>query len=136
MTDKEFKEMLFTKGKEHINSLSEHQVQSLLFEWAEICKNKYKGIETMYAVPNAGKRSKSAGARLKEEGLKSGVPDICLPVPKGLYAALYIELKVSKNKPTKSQLEWIEKLNKFGNMAVVCYGFDEARHTIEEYFKL
>lgn len=90
----------------------------------------------MYAIPNGGKRDPIEGAHLKQQGVKAGVPDICLPVARGNYHALYIELKVGKNKPSEKQKNYIGNLNKDENLAVVCYGFDEARKQIEEYLQL
>lgn len=50
-------------------------------------------LQLLYHVPNEGKRTWRTGARLKSEGLKPGVPDLCLPVARGKYHGLYVELK-------------------------------------------
>src|SRR5690349_23481389 len=47
---------------------------------------------------------------LVAEGLKKGVPDICLAAPKGVYHGLYIEMKVRPNKASEEQLKWHRKL--------------------------
>ena len=70
--------------------------QQALFEWAAYQKCKYPELECMYHIPNEGKRSPQTGAKLKRMGLSPGVPDICLPVARGGYSALYIELKRTK----------------------------------------
>ena len=72
---------------------------------------------------------------LREEGAKAGYPDVSLPVARGRFHSLAIELKRSdhSNKPTPEQLEWIERLRAYGNCAVVCYGADEAISTIKTY---
>ena len=71
----------------------EAQEQKALFTWAELSLGKYPDLKWMYHIPNEGKRSKSNGAELVRQGLKKGVPDICLPVPRGKYHGLYIEMK-------------------------------------------
>ena len=76
--------------------LTESQLQIQIFEWAQLMTGKYPELYLLYHIPNEGKRSIYYGAKLKREGLKSGVPDICLPIPKGQYCGLYIELKVGK----------------------------------------
>ena len=43
---------------------------------------------------------------MKRQGVKAGVPDICLPVARNGYHGLYIELKAGKNKATKNQEKW------------------------------
>lgn len=90
----------------------------------------------MYHVPNEGKRSRVAGARLKQSGLKPGVPDVCLPVAHGPYIGLYIELKVKPNKPTDNQKHWLRALRSAGHCTAVCYGWEEAKNLIEKYLKL
>ena len=75
-------------------------------------------------------------AHLKAQGVKPGVPDICLPVPRGKFTALYIEMKRRKHAEiSEAQRGWIEALNRVGNRAVVCYGWDEAREALIEYLK-
>ena len=115
--------------------MSESNEQQLLFEWAYWNKNKYPGIETMYHIANEGKRSASSGRRLKREGLKSGVSDICLPIARCGYNNLYIELKHGKNKATKEQLEFIRLINENGGKALVVYEADNAIEVIKAYFE-
>lgn len=98
--------------------------------------NQYPELELMYHVPNEGKRSRVAGARLKQSGLKPGVPDVCLPVAHGPYIGLYIELKVKPNKPTDNQKHWLRALRSAGHCTAVCYGWEEAKNLIEKYLKL
>lgn len=90
----------------------------------------------MYHIPNEGKRSRIAGARLKAQGLKSGVPDVCLPTAHGGYIGLYIEMKVKPNKPTENQKQWLRKLREQGHLTAVCYSWEEAKQLIERYIKL
>ena len=119
---------------EQYQSESYHQQQ--VFQWAQWLSRKYPELELMYHVPNEGKRSKAAGGRLKAEGLKAGVPDICLPVARGQYHGLYIELKSGKNKATEAQEWWIAALTRQGYFAKVCYGWQEAHACIERYLQL
>lgn len=108
---------------------TEAEEQAALFQWAAY----YPELRFMYAVPNGGSRNVIEARNLKRQGVKSGVPDICLPVAAGGYHGLYIELKVGKNKPSENQEHWLEYLNKAGYMTKVCYGFQEARETIAGY---
>lgn len=96
----------------------------------------YPELELMYHIPNGGYRSKAEAARFRREGVKPGVPDICLPVPRGEYHGLYIELKRRDGgKVSKFQTEWIAKLNENGYLAVVCNGWEKAAETITQYLK-
>lgn len=115
---------------------SESDEQKLLFAWAEYAEVLYPELETMYHVPNEGRRSYRAGAELKKQGMKAGVPDICLPVSRGKYNALYIEMKrIKGGTASDAQKWWIDRLNHYGNLAVICHGFDEAKDVILKYLK-
>ena len=114
-------------------TLSESQEQTLLFKWAGWNHTTYPELEMMYAVPNGGKRDIVTATHLKAEGVKAGVPDICLPVPRGGYHGLYIELKVHGNKPSELQESWLRRLSEQGYFTAVCYGWYEAAETIKRY---
>lgn len=109
--------------------------QEWIFAWAGFSVGKYPELALLFHVPNEGKRTSYSGAALKRQGLKRGVPDMVLPVARGSYHGLYIELKVNKNRATKEQLWWIEALKQQGYYAVLCHGFEEAIKTIEDYLK-
>lgn len=119
-----------------VQKTSEENEQTCLFRWAEFAEVQYEELKLMYHVPNEGKRSRIAGARLKAQGLKSGVPDVCLPTAHGGYIGLYIEMKVKPNKPTENQKQWLKKLREQGHLTAVCYSWEEAKQLIEQYIKL
>lgn len=112
---------------------SEETEQMALIDWCNINTCIYPELKLIYHIPNGGKRGKSEGARLKRVGVKKGVPDLCLPVPRKNYHGLYIEMKYGNGRTSKEQKEWINKLNEQGYYAVVCNGFEEAKDTIERY---
>lgn len=119
-----------------VQATTEECEQIVLFHWAEFSVSHYPELELLYHIPNEGKRSAVTGARLKAQGLKSGVPDVCLPTAHGGYIGLYIEMKVKPNKPTENQKRWLRALREAGHMVAVCYGFEEARDLIEKYLRL
>ncbi|WP_240655162.1 VRR-NUC domain-containing protein [Rhodovarius crocodyli] len=50
------------------------------------------GTAFLYAVPNGGRRDGLTGAILKAEGVRAGVADLVLMLPRG--RSVYIEMKV------------------------------------------
>lgn len=54
--------------------------QEALFEWAAYHMDCMPELEYMHHIPNGGKRDKRTAVALKRQGVKAGVPDICLPV--------------------------------------------------------
>ena len=70
---------------------TEDQEQIALFNWAAWMSNtKWPELELMYHVPNGGYRNKAEAGRFRAQGVKSGVPDIVLPVARGGWHGLYI----------------------------------------------
>jgi VRR-NUC domain len=113
---------------------TEEQEQIALMNWAKfhpICK------EYLIHIPNERKCSPQYGLKLKSLGVKKGISDLFLAYPKFRYAGLWIELKKRKlSTVTKSQKEWIDKMNNLGYKAVVCYGWEEAKEVIDDYLNL
>lgn len=108
--------------------LSEDEEQEILVDWMD-----YNNI-LYFAIPNGGKRPIQTAVRLKRTGVKAGVPDLMICLPRGVYAGLFIELKrkvggiISLN-----QKLWLKNLNGAGYKATACRGADEAINLIQEY---
>lgn len=90
----------------------------------------------IYAIPNSATRSIKQTLWLRKEGLTAGVPDLCIPMPRGIYHGMYIEMKAGKNKTTDAQNEWLQKLADQGYYCVVCYGSEVADAQIKRYMSL
>jgi hypothetical protein len=90
----------------------------------------------IYHVPNGGHRHKLVAIKLKEQGVKAGVPDLVLPMARGGYFGLYIEFKA---KPpfdaavSASQDAYIHALTDQGYLAIVCRGHIDALEAIRAY---
>jgi hypothetical protein len=116
---------------------TESEEQITLFQWATLQAKKYPELSLMFHIANGGSRSKAEAGRFKAEGVKAGVPDICLPVARGNFHGLFIELKRQKNSHTSDyQKNWIQSLSEQGYLAVVCKGWFEASETIVRYLDL
>ena len=114
----------------------EATAQQQVFEWALINRHKWPDLDMMFHIPNGGSRHPIEAANLKRQGVKAGVPDIFLPVPRKIYHGLFIEMKAGKNKTTTAQDGWIDALLAQGYAVAVCRGFDNAIAIIIEYLNL
>lgn len=127
--------------------MSEHDEQSRLFAWAEENESWLPALKNLFSIPNGGKRKNGWWEKL--EGLKAGVPDLFLAVPmcaldlktaKHLpehdMAGLFIEMKFGKNKSSRVQEDWQERLHLNGYQVEVCYSFEEAKDVILKYLKV
>lgn len=107
--------------------------QRVVIEWCRLQEHTYPELELIYHVPNGGSRNKIEAANLKRQGVKAGVPDLVLAVPKKGFHGLYIEMKHGNNKPTKAQGIWLNRLSKQGYKCKVCYSATEAIEAIKDY---
>ena len=113
----------------------EHDEQVALFQWADYQFKTLPELALMYAIPNGGKRHKTVAFKLKKEGVKSGVLDIHLPVARGEFIGLWIEMKFGKNVLSKVQKAWVDALRLEGHRVEICYSSIEAIEVIKDYLK-
>ena len=115
---------------------TEESEQRSIFQWAHYAAAEHPELRLLFAIPNGGYRSKATAGRMKATGTKPGVPDMMLPVPRGEYHGLWIELKRAKGgRVSDEQHWWIDELNRCGYMAVVAKGSEMAIRIIEAYLK-
>ncbi len=132
----------------------EESHQITFMEW--LAKQYPDVYKVTFAIPNGGKRNLREAARLKQQGVKPGVPDILVAYPVkrtynepctgGLqiitvesFPGLFIEMKRPieplKPKPTisaaqKAMMSW---LSAKGYKCVIAYGFEDAVISLKRY---
>lgn len=115
---------------------TEAEEQITLFEWARLQRGRYPELDLLFHVPNGGSRHKAEAGRLRAEGVKAGVPDICLPVPRGKCHGLFIELKRQRGgRIAPEQTSWLEELMKQGYSVAICKGWQSATEIILNYLE-
>lgn len=115
---------------------TEDEEQITLFDWARVNEGKWPELARLFHVPNGGSRGPAEAGRFKAMGVKKGVPDVFLDVPRRGFHGLRIEMKRRRGGVlSDEQADWIDWYNSNGYRAVVCYGWDEARSVIEEYLE-
>lgn len=114
---------------------TEHAHQVALFAWIALNQATYPDLMKAFAIPNGGERNVKVAARMKAEGVRPGVLDIFLPLSRGGYHGLFIEMKKPGKKSATSpeQKKRIEELRADGYGAVVCDHWEQARHMLIEY---
>lgn len=108
-------------------------------------------LHRLFAIPNGGQRDKITAGKLKAEGVKPGVPDILLPVCRGVWAGLFVEMK--RPKTTKAgtkkaeiidqaagstsddQDGWIGYLRHAGYGVAVAFDWRSAATQIQSYLE-
>ena len=122
---------LWDKSNRGKSANSEHALQVECLQWLRMV---YPHV-LCYAIPNGGYRTKTTARLMRSEGVMSGIPDLHIPIPRGGYASLYIEMKNGKaGVLSDRQKEMIPRLQGYGNKVVVCRSLEEFRAAVEEYF--
>ncbi|CAH0532178.1 hypothetical protein UAM5_00061 [Ralstonia phage UAM5] len=113
----------------------EHDEQSALFGWARIpaVVAQHPGIDLLEGSMNGVKLSKAQAGKAKAAGMLKGAHDVRLPVARGGYLGLSIELKAGKNKPTDEQLWYGGRLAEEGWCVHYCWSWNDARGVIVAY---
>ena len=103
-----------------IQKKCEHTEQVAVINWAKLNEGKYPQLRNLFAIPNGGHRHIGTAKKLKAEGVKAGVPDLCLGCQGGesvvpclgrvkRYGAMFIEMKFGKNKASENSITNVAK---------------------------
>ena len=119
-----------------MKKLSEHQEQSIVFGWSVQHMDRIPELRWLFAIPNGARVPIGLAVKLKKEGLRKGVSDIFLPVARGGYHGIFIEMKAIGGRPSPQQHEFTDFANKQGYKAIFCYGHKAAIDQITKYMEL
>lgn len=123
----------------------ERHEQESYFSWLNFIRYKGDRVQDFaYAIPNGSRlsapsKSKRAfqGSLLVKQGVKSGVPDVCLAIPVAPFHGLYLEFKrIGVGDAQPHQLEWHARLRRQGYAVFVVHGFEAAKLITLGYLKL
>lgn len=112
---------------------SEAWEQRHIFDWWHRKSSEVPVFESsLMHIPNGTLQA----SRMKQRGLgvRSGVPDLLLCLPRGRYHGLWIELKrVKGGVVSPEQVEFTQHLKSMSYAAFVCRGHDSAERLISQY---
>lgn len=103
--------------------------------------NAIPELKWLHAIANGGARGDNEksrqirGGQLKAEGVKKGVYDVSLPVKRGEYSGLYMELKKEGGRTSKEQQEFGQFVSEQGFASCVCEGWQNAAEQIKLYIE-
>ena len=107
---------------------SEHHLQTQVLQHLTVA-----GRRDIYwfAIPNAGRRSGRTGSRMKAEGLKRGVADICVMFPNGGVA--WLELKTPKGVQSDYQKGFQAICERLGHAYALARTFEGAIYALQSW---
>lgn len=115
--------------------MSEHAHQAALTSWARRpdVQRQYPGIDLLEASLNGVALTKAQAGKAKAAGMLKGALDLNLPVARGPYHGLRVEMKFGKNKMTTEQEWYAGRLREEGWKVATCWDWLEARAVIIGY---
>jgi hypothetical protein len=114
----------------------EWREQAAIFKWAQIHDHEFPELKLLNGSLNGVRLSIGQATKAKRTGMKKGYPDIFLPIRRGIYPGLFIELKKKNGwipKEGDDQHWWLTQLANQGFSCHVCRGADAAIATIKTY---
>jgi hypothetical protein len=113
---------------------SEHEIQVAFFEWWEVFAPTVRVDPRLcFAIPNGGHRFKAVAGKLKAEGVKAGVSDVFLMVPKGEFHGMILEFKAHDGRVSEPQEEFLLATRREGYNALVAWSLDDAMRFVRTY---
>jgi len=89
-----------------------------------------------FHIANERKSTPQAGYLLKRMGVKAGVSDLFIGIPKKEWHGLFLELKAGKNKPSDVQENFLMNMSSKGYYCIWAKGYEDAKQIIEDYMRL
>lgn len=113
----------------------EHDLQVQVVSRCMALASTYPDVIDLHAIPNGDWRGFRVAAKLKAEGVKPGVPDLFLPVPRVGFHGLYIELKRVGGSPTPEQWAFMERAHARGYLVRCFNNLSLAVNCVAEYLR-
>ena len=120
------------KGKKH--DKPEERMQIEFFNQVPIFFPKLPN-KLLFAVPNGGSRNIIEAKNLKAQGVKRGVADVMLQIPKKGFASLILEFKTPVGRQSEDQIIYQKQAEEYGNKYVVVRSVKEAIDTLKWYLE-
>ncbi len=111
----------------------EHMEQVRLIAAVRVGAHDVPELGLLYAIPNGGRRAMKTARWIRAEGGQAGVPDLCLPVARGVWHGMYVEMKAGKGRETAEQKLWRARLTEQGYYAIVSHSAEAALRSMLVY---
>lgn len=115
--------------------MSERQHAKALMQWVALEARTHPELRLLFHTPN---EAADPWRRIDQaaQGANPGVPDYLLPVPRGEFHGLAIELKAPGGRLTAVQTWWLDQLRRQGWSTHVAHGWESARDCLLDYLNL
>lgn len=112
--------------------LSETEIQRQIIEW---CNHIPELRNMVIHIPNEGKRTISMGRKLRQIGLRPGVADLFIPIPRHGYNGVWVEIKSKHGVLRENQREFLSDMEKQGYLTFISRSLEDFMQKINAYMK-
>lgn len=115
--------------------MSEHHSQVALFDYFRhpLVLKQYPDADLLFSSLNGVRLSKAQAGKAKAAGMLAGVYDVMLPVRRGEFSGIVIELKFGPGRLSPEQKWFGERMRANGWKTETCWDWLAARDAIVAY---
>ena len=117
---------------------AEQREQAQVVLWARARfdedSDKWHDLDLLHCSLNGVKLSKAQAGKAKSQGMRTGIPDLFLPVPRKGFSGLFIEMKSETGRLSDAQKDVVPRLSALGYSMHVAYSGREAIEIIRTYY--
>ena len=110
--------------------ISEETIHKTVMEWVRLHPLLKRLV---LHFPNEGHRTVRFGKLLKDMGMRAGVSDLFIAMPRHEFNGAWIELKSSNGILSAAQKEFLKDMSQQNYFTAVCRSIDEAIRIIDWY---
>jgi hypothetical protein len=111
-------------------AISESTIHKTVMEWVRLHDDIAPFV---MHFPNEGKRSTRYGMFLKALGMRAGVSDLFIAMPRHIYHGAWIEIKTTQGIISAAQSSFLADMTRQDYYATVCRNVDDCINTIDWY---
>lgn len=89
----------------------------------------------LHHSPNGGRRNAREAGRFKAMGTKAGFPDLFLPVARGAWHGLFVEMKTETGRQSPLQRAWEEAVEAQGYRYEICRSAERFEEVVTNYLE-
>lgn len=109
---------------------SENSIQKAVMEWVRLDPALRMCV---IHIPNEGKRTSRYGKSLKDMGMRPGVSDLFIAMPRKGYNGAWIELKSKNGVLSDTQMEFLDDMKNQNYFTASCHSTEETISLIKWY---
>lgn len=140
MTAAQYREMLLlgpqASAPSKKRATPEEDLQRACIEIANALERRRPLLKYLFHPANGGKRPKGEAGKMRAMGVKSGVPDLLLPMPSpsGQWPGMALELKGPDGRPSLDQEDWLETFVRGGWLTGLVWSVEDFQDYLDIFF--